>query len=32
MVDELVKTETKGQATMELLSLKEIAEGDEAWN
>ncbi|XP_059481198.1 ribosome maturation protein SBDS isoform X2 [Neocloeon triangulifer] len=31
-VDDLIRAETKGQGTMELLSLKEVAEGDEALN
>jgi ribosome maturation protein SDO1 len=28
-VDEIVRTETRGQGTLELISLKEVAEGDE---
>jgi len=32
LLDELVRAETRGQAAMELLNLKEITEGDEEWN
>jgi ribosome maturation protein SDO1 len=31
-IDELLQTETKGKAIIEVVSFKEIAEGEEKWD